>query len=270
MSEKIIPGTPEIGLQIRQRRQELGLTIEQAASRAEVGTKTWCRYEAGESIRREKSRGICKALNWYSFPGLEKPDGSGSVNRLREGKAWSSYLENSFGVRAAASFAAGSDILGAHIEEDRKALSAMPRGSHLGQLGVSVLREQLPDQFLPDYDYAFLYWMKCELLEMTERAHEGGAMTAYSVLQELILYLCWREADAFMELGAYPSSSEDPAGNGKEEWVFSLFGDRDLILYLYSGMYLRPDHPFHIKHWGDSQFHMPAVEQKSSLASLFV
>ena len=47
------------------------LTIEEAASRAGVGTKTWCRYEAGESIRSDKCKGVCKALNWLSLPGQE-------------------------------------------------------------------------------------------------------------------------------------------------------------------------------------------------------
>ena len=50
------------------------LTIEEAASRAGVGTKTWSRYEAGESIRVDKSKGICRALNWRAFPDEESED----------------------------------------------------------------------------------------------------------------------------------------------------------------------------------------------------
>ena len=68
MAQKTIPGNKFLAMQIKLRRNELGLTIEEAASRAGVGTKTWSRYEAGESIRRDKSKGICKALNWYSLP----------------------------------------------------------------------------------------------------------------------------------------------------------------------------------------------------------
>ena len=48
MSQKVIQGTPKLADAIKGRRQELGLTIEEAASRAGVGIKTWCRYEAGE------------------------------------------------------------------------------------------------------------------------------------------------------------------------------------------------------------------------------
>lgn len=64
MAQKIVQGNEALAGKIKFRRNELGLTIEEAASRAGVGTKTWSRYEAGESIRRDKCKGICKALNW--------------------------------------------------------------------------------------------------------------------------------------------------------------------------------------------------------------
>lgn len=48
MTQKTIQGNADLAKQIRLRRNELGLTIEEAASRAGVGTKTWCRYEAGD------------------------------------------------------------------------------------------------------------------------------------------------------------------------------------------------------------------------------
>lgn len=65
MAQRTIKGNEILARQIKSRRGELGLTIEEAVSRAGVGTKTWCRYEAGESIRRDKCKGICKALNWF-------------------------------------------------------------------------------------------------------------------------------------------------------------------------------------------------------------
>ena len=56
MTQKTIQGNADLAKQIRLRRSELGLTIEEAASRTGIGTKTWCRYEAGESIRSDKWR----------------------------------------------------------------------------------------------------------------------------------------------------------------------------------------------------------------------
>ncbi len=269
MSQKIIRGSKEIAEKIRQRRKELGLTIEEAASRAGVGTKTWCRYEAGESIRREKCKGICRSLNWRSFPGQEEEDFIDSLDGYRDYEAWSEYLEKNYGMGAAVSFAAGSDILRDHIEEDMKALASLPKGTHLGQLGVSMLNDTLPDQFLMEYDYDFLYRLKCALQELTGRAGSGEPMTAYSVLQELVFYLCRREAAAFMELAPCPEMSGDGEESAEEDWLFDLFGDTDLITYLYAGLYLQPDHPYHFSHWDDLQFYMPSDEPKSSLASLF-
>ena len=60
MTQKTIQGNADLAKQIRLRRSELGLTIEEAASRTGIGTKTWCRYEAGESIRSDKCKGVCK------------------------------------------------------------------------------------------------------------------------------------------------------------------------------------------------------------------
>ena len=54
MNTKILKGSIELGNKIRGRRNELSLTIEEAAKKAGVGTKTWSRYELGESIRKDK------------------------------------------------------------------------------------------------------------------------------------------------------------------------------------------------------------------------
>ena len=43
MAQKTIRGNEALAKQIKNRRNELGLTIEEAAARAGVGTKTWCK-----------------------------------------------------------------------------------------------------------------------------------------------------------------------------------------------------------------------------------
>lgn len=111
MAQKSIAGNPETAKRIKDRRVELHLTIEEAAARAGVGTKTWSRYEAGESIRVDKCKGICKALNWLSFP--DESNGENKQSLLEQyatHEAWSSYLEENYGKRAAFSFAVGSDF----------------------------------------------------------------------------------------------------------------------------------------------------------------
>ena len=112
MSAKIIKGSAELGLKIRTRRNELGLTIEDAASRAGVGTKTWSRYEAGESIRRDKILPVCKTLNWHVLPGQEEAvHEDNNIDEYRSSRLWSPALADVCGDAAAVSFIIGSDIL---------------------------------------------------------------------------------------------------------------------------------------------------------------
>jgi len=256
MAQKSIPGNEILAKQIKSRRNELGLTIEEAASRAGVGTKTWCRYEAGEAIRTDKCKGICKALNWHSLPDQD-PDVSDaiSIQEYKSHEAWSTFLENRFGIGAAISFAAGSDILYDQIKQDMAELSSMPAGSHIGQLNISWLNGSLPEQFLMHYDYEFLYRMKCSLNRMRMQAKAGLPITAHSVMEELLIYLCNEEASALIELSGGIIGTEDSDDTGSAEWIFDLFGDMDIISFLYSDMPLAPSHPYHFSRWEDQQFY---------------
>lgn len=255
MAQKTIKGNESLARQIKSRRSELGLTIEEAASRAGVGTKTWCRYEAGESIRRDKCKGICKALNWFSFPDQDEEKNENlSIQEYKNHEAWSKFLEEQFGVKAAMSFAAGSDILYDYINEDMAELSSLPAGTHIGQLSVSWMNGILPEQFLMHYDYEFLYRMKCTLCEMRMRAKSDLPMTAHSVMEELLIYLCNEEGTALIELsGGVCGAEDDTVDLG--EWVFDLFDDMDIISFLYSDIYLDSDHQYHFSHWSDRQFY---------------
>lgn len=258
MSQKVIKGTPKLSEAIKSRRQELGLTIEEAASRANVGTKTWCRYEAGESIRKDKSKGICKALNWHTLP--EETEEKGTVFNIDEYKkheAWSQCISDNYGEAAAISFVIGSDILLDCLEDDLQELSAMPKGTHIGQLDISLIKDLLPAQFLMRYDYDFLYCLKSTVVALRRRAHYDKRFLANSVLQELAVYLFAEEAEFLMEC-----MSEDMETCGVEnldiwrEWVFDLFGDMDIVTCLYSNDYLTCEHNYHFDHWIEEQFYM--------------
>lgn len=258
MAQRTIKGNEILAGQIRARRNELGLTIEEAASRAGVGTKTWCRYEAGESIRRDKCKGICKALNWHSLPEQDGEESDRiSVREYKNHEAWSVYLEKEFGAEAALSFAMGSDLLFDYITEEMEELSSLPAGSHIGQLSISWLSDSLPEQFLMHYDYEFLYRMKCSLCEMRMRAKAGLPMTAHSVMEELIILLCNEKASGLIELcgGIEDTDDADTDDADSEDWMFDLFGDADIFSCLYSDVYLDPDHLYHFSHWADRQFY---------------
>lgn len=262
MAQKSIQGNEEIARQIKLRRNELNLTIEEAASRAGVGTKTWSRYEAGESIRKDKCKGICKALNWRSFPNGEGGENNQTLVEQYEGhEAWSQFLADNYGPRAAMSFAVGSDLLLDHIKQDLSDLAAMPAGSHIGQLRTSFIDDDLPPQFLMQYDYAFLYQMKCTLTRLRMNAKMGVPITAHSVLEELLIYLCNEEAKAFVEIcGGADEIGDNEEFYDSEDWVFDMFDNMDIITFLYSDWYLNEEDAFHFTHWNDQQFYMDSEE----------
>ncbi|SDP36280.1 helix-turn-helix domain-containing protein [Selenomonas ruminantium] len=257
MSVNVIQGSNSLAQKIRQRRAELGLTIEEAASRAGVGTKTWSRYESGESIRQDKVKGICKALNWHQWEGLdEKTSTAFSIDFYKAHEEWSEYLEKRFGTIAALSFVIGSDILHDYITDDMAELARMPKGSHIGQLDCSFLSNILPPQFLMYYNYDFLYHLLTELQRLIACAQAGREIIAHSVLDELILYLCNEEAQILIEAekGSLELKRKEWAKYSKD-WIFDLFDDMDIITFLYSDIYLDSKNPYHFSHWGDVQFY---------------
>lgn len=255
MSQKTIKGTIKLAEAIRSRRLELGLTIEEAASRAGVGTKTWCRYEAGESIRQDKAKGVCKALNWHTLSDDEDIcDSEFDINEYKNHKYWSEYISACFGEAAAISFVIGSELLLDDIEEDLRELSRMPKGSHIGQLDVSLVSPMLPEQFLMNYDYDFLYCLKSCVLNLINMAHSNIRIVAHSVMQELALYLIIEEAEFLMESISI-EMEEQGIDDDWEEWIYDLFGDMDITTFLYSDIYLTCDNTYHFDNWKKEQFY---------------
>lgn len=250
MSQVSIPGNMELAEAIKSRRIELNLTIIEAANKAGVGIKTWCRYEAGESIRQDKCKGICKALNWRELPFSNKTEDSVfNVDEYRKNEYWSKELEENFGEDAAISFIIGSEILEDHINEDLADLSHMPKGSHIGELGTSFLVDELPAQFLYRYDYDFLYALRCVLLRLKNRVKYNNSIIAHSVIEELVLYLILEESRFLIEEGDYT-----PEDNW-DEWVFDILGDMDIITFLYSDLYMADNDQYHFDNWNKEVFY---------------
>ncbi len=251
MARKAIQGSKELAQAIRSRRNELGLTIEDAASRAGVGTKTWCRYEAGESIRADKYSGICKALGWPSLPGNENVrSATDELAEYRKHKVWSKYIEEFYGERAAVSFVVGSDILLDHIRDDLEELSSHPKGTHIGELQISWLEGILPPQFLMRYDYDFMYMLKLTVKHLRALAGSDGPMVAHSVLEELAMYLIVEESRFLEENLTFEDDGED-----WDDWVFEMFDDMDIITFLYSDIYSSEGDTYHFARWMERQFY---------------
>jgi transcriptional regulator with XRE-family HTH domain len=254
MGQKSINGSVALGKKIRLRRNELNLTIEEAASKAGVGTKTWSRYEAGEPIRKDKIKGICKALNWHSFPNEDSDtNNTFDLNSYKKSEAWSKYLADCFGEFVAVSFVIGSDLLLDNLQQDMDELSSMPRGSHIGELDVSWLESDLPPQFLTRYDYDFLYVLRTTITHFRNSARTGNQIIAHSVIEELALYLIMEESRLFM--GIMDSDIESDDMDSNDYWAFDIFDDMDIVTCLYSDIYLDNSHSYHFEHWQDAQFY---------------
>ncbi len=251
MAQKSVSGDFKLAEKIKKRRNELNLTIEEAAKRANVGTKTWSRYEAGEAIRQDKCKGVCKALNWMQLPIEDDEDIEFNLEEYKQHEAWSKYLEDRFGEVAALSFSIGSDILLDYIEDDLNELSKLPKGTHIGQLGTSFLDGILPEQFLMNYDYEFLYAMKSNLIRLRNIANLGKEIIVHSVLEELIFVLIVDESAFLIENNANLEIDDD-----WKDWIYDIFGDADIDILLYSNMFLSVDNCYHFFHWLEDQFYL--------------
>jgi len=249
MAKKSIQGSDNLSNKIKERRIELNLTIEEAARRADVGTKTWSRYESGESVREDKCKGLCRALNWKTLPIDDTEEHPYNLNTYTYDTYWSKYLEAHFGKAAAASIAIGSDIINDYVNDDFSKLARMPKGTHIGQLEDSWLSGIMPEQFLMRYDYDFMYQFRNVVHHIQEMASSGKEFIAHSVIEELTIYLMVQEAKELLEM----DNPEMDAG--WDDWVFELFDD-DLITYLYENMYLPEGDESHFDQWMKYQYYM--------------
>ena len=269
MPPKTVKSNSELSEIIKNRRNELNLTIEEAALKAGIGTKTWSRYESGESIRRDKVNGLCKALKWKSIPKIDDTDiiENADYEEYRKSKTWSPFLEKHYGKNVALSFVIGSDILLDHINEDLAALSGMPKGSHIGEIPSSFVSEIMPKQFLMRYDYEFMYALRQTLIMFREKAPFGKEIAAHRVIDELVLYLIMEESEFLMEDMDLDSEADDEDeeeySSDWRSWAFDVFDDMDIVSYLYSEEEkLDPYHTYHFDNWFEKQFYVPNDEKE--------
>lgn len=259
MPKSSFKNNKNIAQSIKQRRIELGLTIEEAAQRAGIGTKTWSRYEAGNPIRKDKLDSIIRVLKWQEVPSEFNNYNSldAILSKYRKHEAWSEYLYENFGPSAAVSFAIGSDIISDYVNEDLEALSEKLKGTHIGELENSFLRYILPEQFLMEYNYQFIYCLSNTIQLFRIKAKAGVELVAHSVLEEICLYLIMEESAILMENIAEQLSDEElEYFVYPNEWAYDIFDDMDVYTSLYSGFYLDTDNPFHFCHWLEKQFYV--------------
>lgn len=265
MAPKTIPVDEELARQIKQRRLELGLSIEEAASRAGVGAKTWGKYESGQAIRYDKAASVCKVLKWKQFPDDEAANCSNENaedDMFKIGashESWSQYLNDQFGYKAAVSFAFGTDILLDYLDQDIEQLSACPRGTHIGEINGSWMADLLPAQYLTRYDYEFLFRLRANLIEYRMKAKHGLDLTAHTVAEELLVRLI---RDASFDLvsnwngnNGYEKRNEAQPNEDWTEWPEEICGD-DFTLFINVNSWTPKGDQYSFENWFKPQFYL--------------
>ena len=256
MAPRTKSGSTELATAIRERRVTLNLSIEEAAQKAGVGVKSWSRYESGGAIRQDKARGVCRALGWSKLPGDETDPDAAAGDWLREvdssHRAWSDALRERYGEACATAFAVGTDVIGDQLADDLRALASQPRGTHLGELAASWFDGELPPQFVPRYDYEFVYGLKAAVDRLPDRFVYGN-LVAHTVLEEIALYLIFGYAEVLADMETTVLDDED---EDWREWLAGILGDLDVEFLLFtSDLMLTPDVTYHFDHWNEAQFY---------------
>lgn len=267
MPPRTVQSNQDLGNKIKRQRILLNLSIEEAARISGVGAKTWGRYEAGQAIRADKIKGVCKALKWKTLPiddgqhheieneyaWLEEIDPSD--------EGWSTALCEAYGRKAAVSFAVGSAILLDYMNEDLNSLKEKPAGTHIGQLPWSYLADMLPGQYLMRYDYEFLFRFRTALISYRNRVTHGDDLYAHTVAEELIAHLI-RDI-SFDSVNDWAPSQKSICADDDEsydldtmwdEWPESLCDDDDISYYLDDDRYTASDDAYSFEHWFEPQF----------------
>ncbi len=286
MSIVTIANNEYIAKNIRERRQGLNLSIEAASRIANISTKTWCRYEAGEPIRTDKANGVAKALMYPSFeafldfiddiPMEETVPESTPASFIRNQKNnyyWSKYLETTCGDLETALLTKGINILLSTIEPILLDLREMPIGTHIGQF-PNILSQWLPMQFITRYDYEFIYLLKYKTNYIMERLESGRAFYCRSVMDEIVVYASYLLAKSQLKFKhtdqkLFFVKTDEPATIEEvlfEDDFISCYLYRDLLMN--NSYYLEEDHPYHFNNWNKRQFFTNIPESPSGIELL--
>lgn len=244
---------------IKNRRIELELTIEEAAKRAGIGTKTWSRYEAGNPIRKDKIKGVLRALKWKDLPINDDLTITKQtlIQEYKNHNAWSNFLYENFGLSATISFIVGSDILSDYIKDDLEELATLPKGTHIGQLDFSMLNIILPKEFLMEYDYNFLYSFDKTIQHLINQISLKKNFIAHKPIEEISLYLIIKEAELLMEEIENELSEIDAKKFADwDQWIFDIFDDNDVEIFLFSNLNTSVPEAYQFDNWFKNQFYL--------------
>ena len=172
------------------------------------------------------------------------------LEKFRNQEAWSDFLCRYFGEAAAISFIVGSDLVLEFIEKDLQELSGKPEGTHVGQLGASMMKEILPGQFLTRYDSAFLRLFRTTVERIRKTFRCCDWFTPSSVIEEVAIYQIAEVSKYWMESRHAQMESQGVTGlDTWDAWDFDLLETFHVITCLYSDRCVERNHRYHFDHW---------------------
>lgn len=267
MAIRSYKGSTELGAALKSRRHEMGLTIEEAARAAGVGSETWRRYESGGSIRVDKIQGVCRALRWKKLPNsdasAESKESEDWFSSPKEefDDSYSEWLEEMYGEACARTFAFGCDLIRDDITNDLQALSKHPLNTHIGEIR-GFLEGLLPARWLPKYNYEFLFRLRCSVETIRARLirPSGTFPLTLSVAEDLALHLIMESG--FTSADVYGCNAAD----NWYEWEYELNGEDDQVIeVLYSEIEdIPPESIFHFDRWFEHNYYNNSDSAKST------
>ena len=90
---------------------------------------------------------------------------------------------------------------------------------------------------------------------LRHQAKNSRQFLAHSVMEELLIYLSAEEAEIIADLEEESQDIDKGETESFKEWVFDLFDDDDILLLLYSSLYLTTENTYHIAYWFEPQFY---------------
>lgn len=140
---------------------------------------------------------------------------------------------------------------------DLEELSSLPKGSHIGQLNASSLQLSLPEEFLMEYDYNFLIKLKRALNQLIIKAVKGDDFIAHKPIEEIILKSIIDEAELLMQEMLINLNKDDFEDfQYWDEWIYDMFGDNDIEIFLYSDMSFPIADDYKFDNWFEDRFYV--------------
>lgn len=204
------------------------------------------------------------------------------IEERKKDNWWSVCFLKKYGLRAVVPMHNGIDLLRDSVKNAIQELRDCPEGYTVSNLDDSILDLYLPKQFAAEYDLAFLLKFQKTINDLVEKFKENPEYSPGLIAEQLIIKIACDMNKDFEEAiyddygGSLVSDlckSYDYIRDvinilknyldgdrrfwcdkydlivGFPEWMGNMFSVRKLKQWLYYGIEIDKDHPYHINNW---------------------